>query len=329
MPRRTKSHHRRPATTEPELESDPVAAPEPDDPGLEDGSGPQAGEPDAETGPLRRCVVTRERQAKERMIRFVLSPERVIVPDLTARLPGRGMWLSARADVLETARAQGSLARGFAKYAAKAVAEGAAQDAAKPGAKVARGLVTLTPDLPDLIEAMLLRRVVELLGLARRAGQAVCGFQKAREWLTNGRAGLVVQASDGSVDERARFLSGAATTDFGAAGGGDAGPEESGSEGPGPEDGTAKAGIPVGSPLPATSLGAVFGRDHVVHVVVAPGRLAVALTNEIARLAGVTRRAEPGRKDAKAGPKAAGGDAGKIEAGQTGQDRDINQRAGA
>ena len=41
------------------------------------------------------------------MIRFVLGPERQIVPDLAARLPGRGMWLSARADVIETARAKG------------------------------------------------------------------------------------------------------------------------------------------------------------------------------------------------------------------------------
>lgn len=317
--------NRRLATTEAEL----LTAPDPEDPN------PTDGEPDldAEAGPLRRCVVTRERLPKERMIRFVLGPDRVVVPDLTARLPGRGMWLSARRDVLETARAQGSLARAFAKYASKGVAKDAATDAAtgsatigaKPSAKIARGSVTLTADLSDLIEAMLVRRVVELLGLARRAGQAVCGFQKAREWVTTNRAGLVLQASDGSVDERARFLSGVmtrdlhVTDDLDLTGHGDAGPENKMPNGV----------VPVGSPLTAASLGAVFGRDHVVHVVIAPGRLAEALTNEIARLSGVTRRAEPGRKDAKAGPKAAGGNAGTIEAGQAGQDHDMNKRAGA
>ena len=97
--------------------------------------------------------------------------------------------------------------------------------------------------------------MTELLGLARRAGQAVCGFQRAREWLVGGRAGMVIQASDGSQEERARFLSG-------------------------------RRDVPVAAPLPAQALGAVFGRDHVVHVVVAPGRLAEALQIETDRLAG-------------------------------------------
>jgi predicted RNA-binding protein YlxR (DUF448 family) len=301
-----------------------------------------------ETGPLRRCLITRERLPKERMIRFVLSPEQVVVPDLTARLPGRGIWLSARGDVVETARAHGSLTRAFAKHAAKGIAkvvepDGAGNADAKPGSKVTRGLVTLTPDLSDLIEAMLLRRVVELMGLARRAGQAVCGFQKAREWLTSNRAGLVVQASDGSADERTRFLSGVTTMDLGAQVSPvvsdlqtSSPPEISGDlpsdadvvDGVVPREKRPKV-VPVGSPLPAAALGAVFGRDHVVHVVVGPGRLAEALANEISRLSGVQRRPEPVRKNAKAGPKAAGGDAGKIEAGLTGQDHEMIKRAGA
>ena len=309
---------------------------------------------ESEVGPSRRCIVTRERRAKEKMIRFVLGPDRTIVPDLAARLPGRGMWLSARWDVLETARVQGSLVRAFAKQASKEAAKNAAagdvladagRASAKAAAKAGRNSVTLPSDLSDRIEAMLVRRIVELLGLARRAGQTVCGFQKAREWLTSNRVGLVVQASDGSVDERARFLSGARALDLSA--GEDSGdaafdedlPREAAPRG---VPMGVPMGIPVGSPLPAAALGAVFGRDHVVHVVVAPGRLAVALTNEIARLSGLTRRSGPdcvgsdhaepgraelGRKNAKAGPKAAGGDAGKMEAGQIGQDHDVNKRA--
>ena len=168
------------------------------------------------------------------MLRFVLAPDRTVVPDLAARLPGRGIWLSARRDVLETARLRGAFAR------------------------AAKGAVSVPADLPLLVEPGLVRRVSELLGLARRAGQAVSGFQKAREWLVSGRAGLVVQAADGSADERTRFLSGARD-------------------------------IPVVSPLPGEALGAVFGRDHAVHVVVAPGRLAEALQIETERLAGVAR----------------------------------------
>jgi predicted RNA-binding protein YlxR (DUF448 family) len=191
---------------------------------------------DDERGPLRRCIVTRSQGERARMIRFVLGPDRQVVPDLAARLPGRGMWLSARADVLETARAKGAFAR------------------------AARGPVTCPADLDAVLRAGLLRRVTDHLGLARRAGQAVAGFGRAREWVTQGRAAGVIQAEDGSVEERARLLSGA-------------------------------RGIWVAWPLPASALGAVFGRDHAVHVAVAPGRLAETLLNEIERLSGMTGQA--------------------------------------
>lgn len=192
-----------------------------------------ADEDEPEAGPLRRCIVTRERGERGRMLRFVVGPDRQIVPDLQAKLPGRGIWLSARRDVLETARSRNAFAR------------------------AARAPVVVPPQLTQLVEDLLTRRVTELLGLARRAGQANYGFERAREWLACGRAGLVIQASDGSRDERSRFLSG-------------------------------RRDVPVATPLPAASLGTVFGRDHVVHIVVAPGRLAEALQLETDRLAGVT-----------------------------------------
>ena len=204
--------------------------PTPDEP--DPAPGDEQPEDEPETGPLRRCAVTRERGHRGQMVRFVVSPDRVVVPDLLAKLPGRGIWLSARRDVLETARSRGAFAR------------------------AARGPVVVPPDLVELVQSGLARRTIELLGLARRAGQAVCGFQKAREWLVAGRVGLVVQAADGSRDERMRFLSGA-------------------------------KGVPVAAPLSGAALGAVFSRDHVVHVVVAHGRLAEALNIETHRLSGI------------------------------------------
>ncbi len=194
---------------------------------------PPVDEDEPERGPLRRCIVTRTQGQREAMIRFVLGPDRKIVPDLAARLPGRGMWLSARADVIETARAKGAFAR------------------------VARGPVTVPADLSEILQVGLSRRVGEFLGLARRAGQTVAGFAKAREWLVQGKVAGVIQATDGSLEERARLLSGARD-------------------------------IWVAWPLPAAALGAVFGRDHVVHVALAPGRLAETLRVEIDRLAGIS-----------------------------------------
>jgi predicted RNA-binding protein YlxR (DUF448 family) len=198
-----------------------------------------------ESGTLRRCIVTRERLPKERMIRFVVAPDRTLVPDLAATLPGRGIWLSACGDVLETARLRGGLGRAFSR--------------------AAHGPVSVPSDLPAMLEAALTRRIVELLGLARRAGQAVAGFDKAREWLRGGRAGLILQASDGSASERARFLSGASDA------------------------------VTVLDPLPASVLGRAFGRDHVVHVAIASGRLGERLAVEAARLGGLRRGGTGGK----------------------------------
>ena len=80
------------------------------------------------------------------MIRFVVAPDRLLVPDLVAKLPGRGIWLSARRDVLETARTRGAFAR------------------------AARGPVTVPADLVELVQSGLVRRITELLGQSRRAG---------------------------------------------------------------------------------------------------------------------------------------------------------------
>ncbi len=190
---------------------------------------------DPERGAQRRCIVTRAQGDRGRMVRFVIGPDRAVVPDLAARLPGRGFWLSARADVIQAACAKGAFAR------------------------AARGSVSVPVDLNGVLQAQLARRISDHLGLARRAGQAVAGFAKAREWVQGGHAGLVIQASDGSEDERRRLVSG----------GGD---------------------VPVAWPLDAAGLGAVFGRDQVVHVAVAQGRLAQSLLDEILRLSGVSGR---------------------------------------
>lgn len=175
------------------------------------------------------------------MIRFVISPDRVLTPDLAARLPGRGIWLSAHRDVLETARTRGAFAR------------------------AARGQVVLPPDLPAMLQDGLLRRIADCLGLSRRAGQAVCGYAKAREWITEGVAAVVVQAMDGSPDERSRLLSGARE-------------------------------LPVVAVMSGTRLGAAFGRDHVVHAALSRGALADRLVAESGRFAGLAGLAAPVRR---------------------------------
>ncbi|TDH59641.1 RNA-binding protein [Dankookia rubra] len=212
-----------------------------------------------EKGPLRRCIVTRESGPKEAMLRFVLGPDRGVVPDLAGKLPGRGMWLSARADVLERAVKRGAFA------------------------KAARGTVYLPPDLAARIEDGLKGRIRDLVGFARRSGKAVCGRESVREWLQAGKAGLLVEASDGSAAERSRLVG--------------------------------RRDVPVVAPLPADVLGSVFARDHAVHVAIAPGRLAEAIALETARLAGMLRVGAAGA----ATPSPRGDGAGHRRDGPMGQ----------
>jgi hypothetical protein len=226
----------------------------------------QAAEADEpERGPFRRCLVTRERQPKEAMLRFVLGPDRKVIPDLAERLPGRGMWLSAKADVIEQAARRGAFA------------------------KAVRGEVLVPPDLRATIEDGLRGRIRDLVGFARRAGQAVSGWQAAREWLQAGRVGLLVQAADGSPAEKARLVG--------------------------------LRQLPMVAPLDAALLGTLFGRERAVHVAIAPGRLAERIAAEAARLEGVSLRTDAAPvRDARRPGQAPAEDRARPDARDDGRD---------
>ncbi len=145
-------------------------------------SSPRKDDPDAERGPLRRCVVTRAALPKEAMLRFALGPGRMLVPDPAGRLPGRGLWLAAQDEALRKALKTGAFA------------------------KAARGTVQLPDDLPEMILRLLRARIREFLGFARRGGEAVAGREAVLEWLRTRPVALLMQASDGSPAERERLL---------------------------------------------------------------------------------------------------------------------------
>jgi ribosomal protein L7Ae-like RNA K-turn-binding protein len=144
--------------------------------------------------------------------------------------------LSAKADVIEQAARRGAFA------------------------KAVRGEVLVPPDLRATIEDGLRGRIRDLVGFARRAGQAVSGWQAAREWLQAGRVGLLVQAADGSPAEKARLVG--------------------------------LRQVPMVAPLDAALLGTLFGRERAVHVAIAPGRVAERIAAEAARLEGVSLRTD-------------------------------------
>ncbi len=122
--------------------------------------------------PERRCIVSGRVASREDMVRFVVDPGGRIVPDVEETLPGRGLWLTARRDIVETACAKKSFA------------------------KAAKRPVDTPAGLADEVERLLRRRCLDGLGLARRAGRLAVGFEAVRGWLQENRAAVVLTAAD-------------------------------------------------------------------------------------------------------------------------------------
>ena len=165
------------------------------------------------------------------MLRFVVGPDNRIVPDVGRELPGRGLWIGADRHAIARAMKKNLFAR---------------------AAKVA---VTVEPDLADQVEVLLARRCLELLGLARRAGKAVTGFEPVRAALGAGRVKVLITAVDAAAGAAAKLRSQAGTA------------------------------IPV-KLFTVRELSLALGRENVVHAAVNRGPLAERFAAEVTRLAG-------------------------------------------
>lgn len=129
---------------------------------------------DRSDGPERKCIATGEVRPKSDLIRFVVSPDGVIVPDVAGKLPGRGIYVVSQRAALDKAVSKGLFGR------------------------AARQTVSVPDGLPEEVERQLARRVVDTISLARKSGDAVAGYEKVKDWLLGERASVLIQASDGS-----------------------------------------------------------------------------------------------------------------------------------
>src|SRR5256885_16569609 len=64
-------------------------------------------------GTHRFCAASGAVRPVDEMIRFVIGPDGVAVPDLKRRLPGRGIWITATRQALYAALARKAFARAF------------------------------------------------------------------------------------------------------------------------------------------------------------------------------------------------------------------------
>lgn len=193
----------------------------------------------AEASRERRDVVSGQVMPEARLIRFVAGPDGVVVPDLARKLPGRGVWVEATREALALAVKKNAFAR-------------SARAPLKPGI-----------DLPDQVEALLARRCLDQLGLARREGSLISGFEKVASAMTSAKAGWWIEASDGAMDGRRKLFALRARS-------------------PRPD-------LPVFGAFQARELSVSTGGENVIHVALLAGRRAEHWTQEVRKLAGFRR----------------------------------------
>lgn len=190
-----------------------------------------SGASEAGHSPQRRCIVSGESRERGQLLRFVVGPDGTLVPDVAGRLPGRGLWLTPRRDIVERALTKRLFAR------------------------AARRPVEVPPGLADQVETLLARRCCDALGLARRAGLAVAGFDRVSEAVRRGKAALLLFAVDGAEGGRRKL-------------------------------GATAGDVPSASVLTVAELGGAFGHERIVHAAVGDGTLCDRLRTDLVRLAG-------------------------------------------
>jgi len=179
----------------------------------------------------RKCIATGEAVPRDNLIRFVAGPDGEIVPDLAEKLPGRGVWVSSTRAALSKAVEKRLFSRGL------------------------KTKIEAPADLPETVAGLLTRRLTDSVAMARKAGAAVCGFERVRDTLATGRVSLIFAASDGAEGGKSKIK--------------------------GLSDGAKTC-----SALSSAELGLAFGRETVIHAALLEGGVTKRVLREAGRLEG-------------------------------------------
>ena len=196
-----------------------------------------------DTGPERKCILSGEVAPRSALIRLAISPDGLVLPDVLAKAPGRGAWIGVSRAALEKAMAKGQLKGALAR--------------AFKGASL-----TIPDDLPDRIQAALIRAFTDRLGLEMRTGRLLVGSDRIAENARGGNVAWLAHAADAGEDGN-RKLDQAWRV---------------GRE----EEGSGLQGLRL--PLDRAALSVALGRDNVVHLALTDSAAAERLGVVLERL---------------------------------------------
>ena len=127
-------------------------------------------------GVERLCALTREVKPLADLIRFVAAPDGAIVPDIKRKLPGRGVWVTARRASIDEAVKRNVFARSLKRE------------------------VRAAADLGTAVERQLEAAALDALAIAHKAGRVAIGFGRTEAALVGDPVVVVLNASDGATD---------------------------------------------------------------------------------------------------------------------------------
>ncbi|WP_374944568.1 DUF448 domain-containing protein [Sphingomonas sp.] len=130
---------------------------------------------------IRSCILTRDRDVRDNLVRLALAPDGQVHPDIRAKAPGRGAWIGVPRSALETALAKGKL-------------KGALARAFKTADFV------IPADLPQRIANALERNALDRLGLESRSGTLLTGSDKIASVARGGQLHALYHAADAAAD---------------------------------------------------------------------------------------------------------------------------------
>ena len=130
----------------------------------------------------RMCALTRAEKPVAELIRFVLGPDGVLVPDTEAKAEGRGVWISlSRAAVAEAVKK-------------------------KVFARSLKTEVRLPDDLPGLTQLRLEQRYLSALGMAQQDPNATAVYRQVRALIDTGKLIALITATDAAEEGRSKMV---------------------------------------------------------------------------------------------------------------------------
>lgn len=130
----------------------------------------------------RQCAISRQERPVADLLRFAVSPEGLVLPDVDAKAPGRGVWITLSKALVEAAVSKNVFARSL------------------------KHKVEIPQDLALMADARLEQRLLGALGLARKAGHLVTGATKVRSAIDRGDVLALFTATDAASDGRKKML---------------------------------------------------------------------------------------------------------------------------